>query len=72
MINTIINEELVSFKELEKKIYSYVCEFAREITKQIIFGKRSIGVNKKTENIILEKQVLLVPCFCYPFITYKL
>ena len=25
MMNTIINEELVSFKELEKKIYNYVC-----------------------------------------------
>ena len=36
MMNTIVNEELVSFKELEKKIYSYVCELAREITQQML------------------------------------
>lgn len=35
-MNTIVNEELVSFKELEQKIYSYVCELAREITKQML------------------------------------
>lgn len=35
-MNTIVNEELVSFKELEKKIYSYVCELAREITQQML------------------------------------
>ena len=29
MMNTIVNEKLVSFKEFEKKIYSYVCELAR-------------------------------------------
>lgn len=33
--NTIVNEELISFKELEKKIYSYVCKLARGITEQI-------------------------------------
>ena len=36
MMNTIVNEEHVSFKELEQKIYSYVCELAREITKQML------------------------------------
>lgn len=36
MMDTIVNEELVSFKELEKKIYSYVCELAREITQQML------------------------------------
>lgn len=36
MITTIVNEELISFKELEKKIYSYVCELAREITQQML------------------------------------
>lgn len=35
-MNTIVNENLVSFKELEKKIYSYVCELAREITQQML------------------------------------
>lgn len=36
MMNTIVNEELISFKELEKKIYCYVCELAREITQQML------------------------------------
>lgn len=35
-MNTIVNEELISFKELEKKIYSYVCELAREITTHVL------------------------------------
>ena len=35
-MKTIVNEELISFKELEKKIYSYVCELAREITQQML------------------------------------
>ena len=35
-MTTIVNEELVSFKELEKKIYSYVCELGREITQQML------------------------------------
>lgn len=35
-MNTIVNENLVSFKELEQKIYSYVCELAREITQQML------------------------------------
>lgn len=36
MMTTIVNDELISFKELEKKIYSYVCELAREITQQLL------------------------------------
>ena len=35
-MTTIVTEELVSFKELEKKIYAYVCELAREITQQML------------------------------------
>ena len=31
-MSTILNENLISFKELEKKIFAYVCELAREIT----------------------------------------
>lgn len=33
MMNTILAENLVSFKELEKKIFAYVCELGREITR---------------------------------------
>lgn len=33
MMNTIVKEKLISFKELEQKIFKYVCELACEITK---------------------------------------
>ena len=36
MMNTIVDEKLVSFKELEKNIYSYVCELAKEITQSVL------------------------------------
>ena len=32
MMNTILAENLVSFKELEQKIFAFVCELGREIT----------------------------------------
>ena len=32
MMNTIVNANLISFKELEQKIFNYVCEIGREIT----------------------------------------
>lgn len=32
MMNTIVAENLISFKELEQKIFDYVCELAREMT----------------------------------------
>lgn len=35
-MNTIVNEELVSFKDLEQKIFNYVCELAREITQSVL------------------------------------
>ncbi len=36
MMSTIVKEELISLKELEKKIFAYVCELAREITVQML------------------------------------
>ena len=38
MMNSIVKEELISFKEFEKKIYRYICGFAREITVQMLEG----------------------------------
>lgn len=35
-MESIVEERLVSFKELEKKIYCYVCELGREITQIIL------------------------------------
>lgn len=32
MMNTIVDENLISFKELEQKIFKYVCELGRDIT----------------------------------------
>ena len=36
MMNTIVDEKLISFKELEQKIFKYVCELGCEITKIIL------------------------------------
>lgn len=36
MLNTIVNDKPISFKQFEKKIYSYVCELAREITQSVL------------------------------------
>lgn len=35
-MNTIVNENLISFKELEQNIFSYVCELGREMTRIIL------------------------------------
>lgn len=32
MMKSIVEEKLVSFKELEKKVFDYVCVLGREIT----------------------------------------
>jgi len=49
-MNTIVNENLISFKELEKKIFQYVCELGREMT-QIMLERYDAelreGRNKK-------------------------
>lgn len=36
MMDTIVNEGMISFKELEEKIFALVCELGREITKSIL------------------------------------
>ena len=36
MMNTIVNDGLISFKELEKKIFAFVCELGREITQVML------------------------------------
>ena len=35
-MNTIVDEKLISFKELEQKIFTYVCELARDMTQIIL------------------------------------
>ena len=36
MMKSIVNENLVSFKVLEQKIFDYVCELGRLITQQVL------------------------------------
>ena len=36
MMNTIVNENAISFKELEKKIFDYACEAARNYTQELL------------------------------------
>jgi len=36
MMNTIINEKMIPFKDLEKKIFSYVCEYGVRILQSIL------------------------------------
>ena len=33
MMKSIVEEKLVSFKSLERKVFAYVCELGREITR---------------------------------------
>lgn len=50
MMNTIVDEKQISFKELEEKIFQYVCELGCEITKNILeaYDKElSAGRDKK-------------------------
>ena len=35
-MNTIVEEKLISFKELEQKVFKYVCELGCEITRIIL------------------------------------
>ena len=36
MMSTIVNQKLISFKELEQKVFKYVCELEWEITRIIL------------------------------------
>lgn len=50
MINPIVEENLISFKVLEYKIYAYVCELGKEITQITLepYGKELVeGRDKK-------------------------
>ena len=36
MMNTIVDENVIPFKELEKKIFNYVCEFGCTLIQSIL------------------------------------
>ena len=39
MMKSIVDENLVSFKVMEQKIFDYVCELGRLITKLMLYNK---------------------------------
>ena len=48
MMKTIVEEKPISFKELEQKIFSYVCELGREITTAMIRNWQREGIKRIT------------------------
>lgn len=36
MMNTIVEEKLISFKTLEQKIYKYICTYGEELTRILL------------------------------------
>ena len=48
MMNSIVKEKQESFKALEQKIFAYVCEPGREITKKVYRSKGSRKTTIKT------------------------
>ena len=58
-MKTIVEEKQISFKELEQKIFSYVCELGREITTAMLeaYDKElAEGRDKKNyrDNIVVQ------------------
>ena len=50
MMNTIIEEKLISFKELEQKVFKYVCELGCEITRIILESyDKELGESRDTK-----------------------
>ena len=47
MMNTIINEKRITFNQLEKEIFNYICRFGRELAK---------GVLEKYDNYLMESR----------------
>ena len=47
MMNTIINEKGITFNQLEKEIFNYICRFGRELAK---------GVLEKYDNYLMESR----------------
>lgn len=47
MMNTIINEKRITFNQLEKEIFNYICRFGQELAK---------GVLEKYDNYLMESR----------------
>ena len=52
MMNTLVKENLISFKELEQKIFRYVCNLGRDITQMML----ELDDNEMAENRGRSKQ----------------
>ena len=51
----IVDENLLSFKVLEQKIFDYVCELGRQITQQILEAYDTELAESRDKSIIGEK-----------------
>ena len=63
MMKSIVDENLVSFKMLEQKIYDYVCELGRLITQQVLESydaKLAESRDKKTYRAIVKEAETLI------------
>ena len=55
MMGTIVEEKLISFKELEKKVFKYVCELGCEITKIILESyDDELAASRDTNSIVIK------------------
>lgn len=54
MMNPIVEENLISFKELEQKIFAYVCELGREITRIMLesYDRQGVKIPEAGEGLL--------------------
>jgi predicted ArsR family transcriptional regulator len=82
MMNTILTEKMMPFKELEKKIYDYVCEMGRMMIKTILESydeqlqetrnKKELRCKGTRQTTIKYREAnYLVPNICVLFKIYK-
>ena len=63
MMKTIVEEKPISFKELEQKIFSYVCELGREITTAMLEAyDKELADTSIRQNLRMERKPV---CICW-------
>ena len=62
MMKTIVEEKPISFKELEQKIFSYVCELGREITTAMLEAYDKELAEGIRQNLRMERKPV---CICW-------
>ena len=56
MMKSIVEEKLVSFKELEQKIFKYVCELGREMTQIMLSPTMRNLHHQETQNSTVTRE----------------